>query len=80
VYQNIDHVVIFNLSTYLTFIYLHKLNIKLCEINMFIIIVYNSWNLYEGDTLVKDLVYPYESYKFSFLYKTTYKYMPKGLD
>jgi len=46
---------------------------------MFIIIIDNCWHLYESDTLVKDLVYPYEGYKFNFLYKTTYKYMPKGL-
>ncbi len=46
---------------------------------MFIIIVNNSSHLYEGDTLVKDLVYPYESYKFNSSYKAIYKYMPKGL-
>jgi hypothetical protein len=46
---------------------------------MLIIIVDNSWHLYEGDRMVKDLVYCYESYKFNFLYKATYKYMPKGL-
>jgi hypothetical protein len=32
---------------------------------MVIIIVDNSLHFYEGDTWVKDLVYPYESYKFN---------------
>jgi hypothetical protein len=42
-------------------------------------IVDNCWHFYESDTLVKDLIYPYESYKFNSSYKATYKYMPKGL-
>jgi len=42
-------------------------------------IVDNSWHLYEGDTLVKDLVYPCENYNFNSSYKATYKYMPKRL-
>jgi hypothetical protein len=45
---------------------------------MLIIIVDNSWHLYEGDTMVKDLVYRYESYNFNFLYKATYKSCLKG--